>query len=173
MFFEAANPDKLYSIIEQKEINLKKSKEIIPNLMKEFDLPKQKQEIRSFKGEAGLKTIFEDMLKSKTEILDFGAENKIKEYLKYYYPQWDKKRLIKKIKMRIIANIKIKPTKLKLTKIKFIPKEFTSSVSTYIYDDKIALVMWVDNPLGTIIDHQKVAESYKNYFEYLWKVAKE
>ena len=172
MLFEAADPSNLLQIIEKRQNDLEIAKKIIPNLIDKFNLPKEKQEIRSFKGEVGIKTIFEDMLNSKTEILDFGAEYKIREYLKYYYPKWDKIRVKNKIKMRIIANIKIKPVKIKLTEIKYIPKEFTSSVSTYIYENKIALVMWVENPVGIVIEHEKVAESYNNYFQYLWKIAK-
>lgn len=172
MLFEAANPENLFKIIDEKEKNLNATKQIIPELIKEFNLPKERQEIRSFKKEIGLKTIFEDILNSKTEILDFGAEYKIKEHLKYYYPQWDNKRVKKKIRMRIIANSKIKPVKIRLTEIKYIPKEFTSSVSTYVYENKIALIMWVEDPVGIIIEHEKVAESYRNYFELLWKIAK-
>ena len=172
MLFEAASPNNLSQIIEKKQNDLESAKKIIPDLINKFNLPKEKQEIRSFKGEVGVKTIFEDMLNSKSEILDFGAEYKIKEYLKYYYPKWDKIRVKNKVKMRIIANIKIKPVKIRLTEIKYVPKEFTSSVSTYIYDNKVALVMWVENTVGIIIEHEKVAESYKNYFEYLWKMSK-
>jgi len=44
--------------------------------------------------------------------------------------------------MRIIANIKFKPTKIPLTKIRYVSEESPSSVSTYIFDNKVALIMW-------------------------------
>ena len=75
--------------------------------------------------------------------------------------------------MRIIANIKTPEVKkLRLTQIRYVPEEFTSHVSTYIYENKVALVMWVETPLAMVIEHAKVSESYRNYFEYLWSVAK-
>ena len=172
LLFEAANPEKIKEIIEEKEQELKKTKEILPQLMLDFNMAKEKQEVHSYKGIAGIKTILQQMLKSKTEILDFGAEYKIKNFLPYDYPKWDKERIKKRIKMRIIANIKIKPSKIKLTQIKYIPQEHNSSVSTYIFNNKIAMIMWVENPLGIIIEHKHVYESYKTYFEYLWKHAK-
>ena len=132
----------------------------------------QKQEIHSFKGLSGIKTILNEILKSKTEILDFGAEYKIKEFLPHDYPKWDKERVAKKIKMKIVASEKIKPTKISLTEIKYIPSELHSSVSTYIFDKKVAMIMWVEDPLGIIIEHEAVYESYKSYFQYLWKTAK-
>ena len=172
LLFEAGNPEKLLEIIKEKENQLEDAKKIVPELLLDFKMAKEKQEIHSFKGIAGIKTIFNEMLKSKTEILDFGAEFKVKEFLPYDYPKWDKERVKKKLKMRIIASMKIKPTKLPLTDIKYIPEEFNSNVSTYIFDGKVALVMWVEGPMGVIIEHKAVYESYKNYFEYLWRTAK-
>lgn len=172
LLFEAGNPEKISEIIKEKEDELIESKKIVPELIEYFKNPKEKQEIHSFKGLAGIKTILWEILKSKTEVLDFGAEYKIKEFLPYDYPKWDNERVKNKIRMRIVANIKIKPTKIRLTKLKYVPSEFNSSVSTYIFDGKVALIMWVDNPLGVIIEHKAVYDSYKNYFEILWKIAK-
>ena len=171
MLFEAGNPERIQQMIEDKESKLKEAKEIMPGLLLDFKSASQKQEVHSFKGLVGIKNVLKEMLKSKTEILDFGAEHKIKQFLPYDYIKWDKERVKNKIKMRIIANLKIKPTKIKLTKIRYVPKEFNSSVSTYIFDNKVALIMWVDNPLAILIEHESVFESYQNYFEYLWETA--
>ena len=171
LLFEAGNPEKVQHMIEEKESELKEAKEIIPSLLLDFQSASQRQEVHSYGGLAGIKTVLQEMLKSKTEILDFGAEYKIKQFLPHDYPKWDKERIKNKIKMRIVANIKIKPTKIKLTKIKYVPSEFNSSVSTYIFDGKVALIMWVDNPVAILIEHKHVYESYKSYFEYLWKTA--
>ena len=172
LLFEAGNPERILEIIKEKESQLEEARKIVPELLMDFKAEKKKQEIHSFKGLAGIKTILQEMLRSKTEILDFGAENRVTKFLPYDYPKWDDERVRKKITMRIVGNIKIKPTKLRMTKIKYLPEEFNSSVSTYIFDGKVALVMWVDNPMGVIIEHQKVYESYKSYFEYLWRTAK-
>ena len=171
MLFEAGTPEKIIDIIQEKEERLAEAKKVIPELLIDFQMPKEKQEIRSFKGLAGIKTILKEMLSSKTNILDFGAEYKIKEYLSYDYSKWDKERIKRKIKMRIVANIKIKPTTIPLTSIKYVSSEFNSSVSTYIFDGRVAMIMWVESPMGILIEHKEVYESYKNYFEYLWKAA--
>jgi len=173
LLFEAGNPERILEIIKEKEEQLENAKGIVPELLINFKMAKEKQEIHSFKGLAGIKTVLWEMLKSKTEILDFGAEHKIKEFLAHDYIKWDNERVKKKIKMRIVANIRIKPTTLPLTAIKYVPEEFNSSVSTYLFDGKVALIMWVEDPLALIIEHKAVYESYKNYFEYLWKNARD
>lgn len=171
--FEAAHPEKIVEIIEQKEAQLEEAKNIIPDLAITFQMAKEKQEIHSFKGIIGIKTILKQMLLSQTEICDFGAEFKIKEFLSTYYEKWDAERVKKKIPMRIIANKKLQGLQLPLTKIRFIPSQFHSAVSTYLFDEKVALLMWVENPLGLLIEHRAVYDSYKNYFEYLWSTTKE
>ena len=172
MLFEAVNPERISEILKEKEEELERVRNQIPLLLKHFHSAKEKQEVHSFKGSAGIKTILQDMLKSKTEILDFGAEYRVKEFLKNYYNHWEKERLKNKIKMRIVGNIKIRPIRMRLTEIKYVPEKFTSSVSTYVYENKVAMIMWVESPIGVIIEHQAVAESYRNYFEYLWSVSK-
>jgi len=159
-------------MIKDKEEELTKAKKLLPELLSIYNSENQKQDVHSFKDLAGIKTVLKDILNSNTEILDFGAEFKIKEYLPYDYKHWDDERVKRRIKMRIVANIKIKPTKLRLTEIKYVPSEFHSNVSTYIYDNKVALIMWVEDPLAIIIENRAVNESYKNYFQYLWKISK-
>lgn len=171
LLFEAGNPEKIQEMIETKEFQLEEAKKIMPSLMMDFQAATEKQEVHSFKGLAGIKNVLREMLKSKTEILDFGAEYKIKEFLPYDYHKWDKERVGNKINMKIVASTKIRPTKIPLTKIRYVPSEFNSSVSTYIFDNKVALIMWVENPLAILIEHKSVYDSYKNYFNYLWKTA--
>ena len=171
LLFEVSSPEKINNIIQEKEKELENTKKLIPTLLEIFNSSKDKQEVHSFKGLVGIKNVLQDMLNSKTEILDFGAEFKIKEFFPTFYKQWDNERVNKIISMKIIANIRIKPTKLRLTQIKYIPSEFNSSVSTYLYDNKVVIIMWVEDPLAVVIEHKAVYSSYKNYFEYLWKQA--
>jgi len=172
LLFEATNPERVLDIIKEKQEELENIKDLVPELLQDFKQVKQKQEVHSFKELNGIKNILQEMLKSKSEIVGFGSEFRIKEFLPYYYKHWDKERVKSKITMRIVANEKIKPIKLPLTKIKFVPSKFNSSVSTYLFNDKVALFMWVESPLGIIIEHKDVYNSYKNYFEYLWKTSK-
>lgn len=171
LLFEAGTPERILEMIKQKENQLNEIKDIVPSLILDFNMAKEKQEVHSFKGIQGIKNILAEMLKSRTEILDFGAEYKIKDFLPHDYPRWDKERILNGIDMRIVANMRIKPVKIPLTKVRYIPSEFNSSVSTYIFDYKVAMIMWVEKPIGILIEHKLVYDSYKNYFEYLWRTA--
>ncbi len=174
MLFEASNPEHINHIIEEKVNNLQEITSIIPLLTADFSSAKQKQDIHTYKGIAGIKVILKDLANSKTEILDFGSEHHSKDMLGHHYENYEKERIKNKIMFKVIMNIKKKPGQCyDYMQIKYVPQEVNSRVSTFIYDNKVAMVMWVEPLLGLIIEHKDVYESYKNYFEFLWKTAQD
>lgn len=56
---------------------------------------------------------------------------------------------------------------------KYIPKEFTNPVSTVIYGDKTAIILWEEVPFAVLIESAKIARSYRNTFELLWKTSRD
>lgn len=44
---------------------------------------------------------------------------------------------------------------------------------TIIYENVVAIIVWTSDPSATIIKNKSVAQSYKHFFELLWKQAKE
>ena len=166
--FQAANPERFLQIIKEKEDFLSP---VIENLKIKFSNIKDKEETNFYKGKEGLKTIFEDQLNSK-EILILGASPKAYEILQFYFKWYDKSRKEKKIKARIIAqNRTIK--KIPLAEIRYIPEKYSSPVAVNIYQDKTAIILWAKEPIAIVIKNKEVAEGYKNYFELMWRIAKE
>lgn len=43
---------------------------------------------------------------------------------------------------------------------------------TIIFNDTVAILVWTPDPSATIIQNKSVAQSYKHFFELLWKQAK-
>jgi len=171
-YFEPANPDILNKLYNQKIKEVQSTKKIISNLSTLFNQQGNNNEVSLFKGVLGVKTIMEDILSSKTEILDYGSgvyPNKIKYYIKI----WEAKRIKNKISMRIVLSDSKKKTtkKEKLQEIRYINQEFKNLTSTIIYDSKVAILIWNESPLGILIDNIETADAYRNYFEVLWKDA--
>ena len=38
----------------------------------------------------------------------------------------------------------------------------------YELGDKIALIIWTDEPEGIIIENEAAAKAYRSYFEFMW-----
>ena len=46
-----------------------------------------------------------------------------------------------------------------------------SPAVTNIYGDKIAIIIWTDEPEGIIIENAAAAKAYKSYFDIMWQQA--
>ena len=179
-YFEAVNPEKFLDILKEEENNIKemenKIKEILPELKKLREINKEKQEANIYSGKKGMKSVFEDALKKNNEILVFGGGGKSKE-LGSYYKLWNKLRAKNKIKLRLLWNEDLRNKKdeikdLKLVELKFLPKEFENPAPAMIYKDKVAITIWSEEPIATLIKSKEINKSFRNYFELLWKIAK-
>ena len=56
---------------------------------------------------------------------------------------------------------------------KFLPKEIESPAIINIYGDRVANVLWKGNyALVFLLINKEIADSYRKYFDYLWKISK-
>ena len=180
-YFEAVNPEKFLDILKEEQDNIKikedKIKEILPRLNKLREINKEKQEANIYSGKKGMKSVFEDTLKENNEILVFGGGGKSKESLGPYYKLWNKIRAKNKIKLKLLWNedLRIKKDEIKdldLVELKFLPKEFENPAPAMIYKDKVAITVWSEEPIATLIKSKEINKSFRDYFNLLWKIAK-
>lgn len=174
MFFEPADPVVLSELLEKKKKDISETEKSIYTLKNLFESEQTSQDINVFKGKLGIKTVLKDALESKTEILNFGSSGMFPTFYSEYFDIWESQRANRKIKMRIVASnsIRGKVHVKKLQSIRFLNLEFKNQTSTFIYEDKVAIFIWTENPIAILIKETAFAESNRNYFESLWKTAK-
>lgn len=166
--FEAANPERFLEKLREREHEFQ---EALPGLKDLYEKTKEKQETNFYTGREGLKTIFQDQLEGSKEVLILGASHSAFEVLPFYFKWYDIDRQKKKIKVRIIASEQLKK-KIPLAEIHYLPQKYASPLAINIYKDKVAMILWKKEPLAIVIKNLEIAESYKKYFELMWKVAK-
>src|SRR3989344_4299645 len=179
-FFNRENPERIPTIIENKKEQLEKDKEeiskILPQLIQKQHTALEGQEARVFTGKEGIKSILEDILNAGKDFVGFGAEGKFKDIYKWYFTNWQKRRIKQKIEYKIIYNTKFRgkrPTKeQKLVQVKFLPEKYEFPATTIVYGDKVAILLWDKNPIGFVLESKDVVKSFLSYFDVLWKVAK-
>lgn len=172
-WFEAVEPNRLLEIANEKINNLK---QIMPRLELKHGTAKEKQEAVFFKGKSALKTVFDDQITEKKTIYVVGASVEASDILKYYFTHYDKKRKANRIPIKMIfPEDSRKSPMLKnvpLSEIKFLPQKYISPVGTNIYGDRVAIVVWTEEPVAILIKNKDVAEAYKRYFNFMWERAK-
>jgi hypothetical protein len=112
-------------------------------------------------------------LKAK-EVCFFGATGKSYDVLKFETPHIAKKAQKLGIKGRMITSKKFKKhemTRLPNIKVRYL-EELESPATTSVYDNKVTIHVLTDKPIIIIIKNKDIADSYRNYFEFLWKQAK-
>jgi len=169
-YYRASPPEKFVEIMDEKK---KRFKEILPKL-KSLGKPIQPFSIEVFEGREGIKTFYEDIYNNAKEFLVFGATGKAIEVLEFSYPHFLKKFVKRNIKERVLANAQSKKM-MDLHprthfKIKYLPEKYKADVTTVIYNGKIAIQsLHKDNIYVVIIADKLLYNSYKNYFEFMWK----
>lgn len=167
--FEAVNPEKFKDILKQKQQELQEN---LPFLQDLYTKTKEKQETNFYTGVEGLKTVFQDQISENkgNEILILGASSSASEILPFYFKWYDKDRVRNKIKTRIISSDELK--KIPLSEIRYLPQKYANPLAINIYKDKVAIILWKKVPLAIVIKEKEIAESYKQYFELMWKSAR-
>lgn len=183
-YFQAIEPSKIINMLRDKKEQIEQQEKniqaILPELLSKTALLNTKLDAQIFSGKQGLRAILDDVLKTKPEEwLDITSGETIK-ILPYYMDKWNKLRADNNIKARVLFNNtqegrdreeQIK--KFKLTKTRFLPWGFTTPAHFYVYENKAVISVWLEEePFGIIIENKAIANSFRNYFEWFWKLAK-
>ena len=178
-YFIATNPEKLLDMEKERELKIKS---LIPELIGLKQPLEKIPLVEVYEGKDGLKTIWEDILKSlrKNQELLILATGKAPKILPYYLPSFHNRRIEQKIKLKIIYNDLSESkkrgkelAKMKFTQVKYLSKDYFMPSSTLVYDDKIAFMLWNENKtIGILIHDKDINKSFQNYFNLLWKIAK-
>jgi sugar-specific transcriptional regulator TrmB len=181
-YFQAVKPEKIIDKFkEEKEKEETTLKQIIPELSSMMNSAEKKARVEVFEGKEGMKSVMSYILKEKPkEILVYGSSGVSHKVLPFYMEHFHKERVKKKIIMKIIYNsvseskerIERGPS-LKLAEIKFFPIKDISLTGTIVYNNKILITIWnQQTPLAISIESKEISKSYRDNFEFMWKVAK-
>lgn len=182
--FKAASPSKVLDYLrEQRELIKKKEekiKGILPNLLELQKITEKRPSVEMYEGPEGLKTILNDVIRTKPkEWLDFTS-GVTKLILPYFMDHWEKRRADAGIKARIIFNDTKagrqrarEVMKFKLLQVRFFPKGFESPSHIYVYSDKIAIMLWSkDFPFGILVQNKEIANRFREFFDWFWGISK-
>jgi len=177
--FIASKPQKLLDYLNEKEQKIKEQEEqvqaLIPLLLKLKQPKKEELKAEIYRGKEGLKALLNDMLNSK-EIFYLNYSAVSSHLIPYYHHHWNKKRIKKKIVRKMLTKEQMRNSefvKSPFTKVRFMSDEYDNPISTMIYGNKIWILILLDNDqISLVVESEKVAKSFLNNFNELWKLAK-
>ena len=175
--YAATPPRHLLDYLEEQKQELQESqdelKKLIPSIEKireETTIP----EATIYRGKKGalvaLNETFDFCKNEKGEAVGFGTED-YPTYFPAQIAEYMKGAKKYKFKQRLIFGEGFKSPN-PVAKIRFLPKEYILPVRTMIYGNTVAIVDFTDPMTTVILNKKSIADTYKNHFNLLWKIAK-
>ncbi|MBW2974405.1 hypothetical protein KY366_01685 [Candidatus Woesearchaeota archaeon] len=174
-YFSATEPEKLKDLIKEKEASLN---QLIPELIKLKKPVEQPLSVEVFRGKEGFKTIMEDFIRDKKPYYIIGYTGRAPYIVKYWYTHWNKRRTNNQVWRYLLiykGDKNLEALKYPLTRFRILPEErlHESKTSIIIYgEDKILLFLPLEEFAGIRIINKEIHNSYKEYFDILWKKSK-
>ncbi len=163
---------------EQKKIekNIEHAEKFLPTL-RSIQKIEDRPQIKFYEGIEGLKSVYEDTLTAKEQIVAYAAYEDMHATLKDYFPAYYKRRAAAGVTIKgIVPQSPMALERKKLNReesreFAMIPKDlFDISPEIDIYDNKVMIASWREK-LGIIIESKEIADAMKKIFALAWKEA--
>jgi HTH-type transcriptional regulator, sugar sensing transcriptional regulator len=184
--FQGAKPQRIIDYLEKrkKEIDEEKEeiKELIPQIEAKQKLSKEFQTAEVYQTFDGIRTLYNDIIETlketKEDFIAFtlGEEEYKHRESEYFFQEYDGKRRMAGIKIRLLGHISQKEFLKSVTKddrnisVRYLSYQLPTGV--IIYGNKVATLVWGETPTAFVIQSKQASNSYKKFFEDMWKSAK-
>lgn len=185
-YFQANDPQNLLILAEQQEEQLRHHREalelVMPSLKSLYQFSNEKPSVSSFEGIGGLKKIYDDINKTKKNILLLRSvfDNDRADLDRLVHQQIERQ-VEAGIRTRVIAPL-VSNTKEKilnfdkknLVERRIVSREqFTLPAQIIVYENKVAVTDLKGKALvSTLIENESIAQTFRILFEYIWSQTK-
>jgi HTH-type transcriptional regulator, sugar sensing transcriptional regulator len=181
-YFSPANPSSLMELVNEKKKELDQNKAEMNEIVKKLNVLKNTTTptsiLNSYQGIKGMKTVLDyvlNSLKKNDEVLILGTPRYINEYAGGYIKDWQKKRIKKGAKCRVIIDDDYVSwdygwwDKSKKDKLTFTKKSKMNSPSYFVITKNlVATLYFSDVVLSLLVEHKDISKRYKEFFEVMW-----
>lgn len=169
-WFQATGPQRILEYLREQEEAVKR---ILPDLQERHKRKKIEGQVRLFKGIKGVKSVFLDIIRTGKDNYVFGSEGQFSERMPEFAYQFDRMKKEKGIRTAMLLRKGRTELDSKTSVHLYLPGLSESPAVTNIYGDKVAIIIWTDEPEAVVIENPAVARAYKSYFDVMWKKGKE
>ncbi len=177
--YSALNPEILENLIDDRKNKILEYIPILKNLQKKEKFETDTGVFEGFNGfKSALYNLANECPSNETiYIIGFSNQAYNNKRLADLLQNVNKISIKKKHKFKMILdnseNTFYKQRKEeKISEIKFMENGFKSPAAIDIFQDKVYIFLWDENPYVFTIKNKNIAEGFKIYFNFLWNIAK-
>jgi len=175
--YQATDPDNFNQFIEEKK---ERFQQLLPELKQRQKFSDKNEASTIFKGIRGIKEIYHLMISTKAkEYNTFGGGKRVTYEVmgENWWNNLHTRRIANKLPSRQIFDETIRKfgqelNKRSFSQVRFLPQQFEQLTETVIVGNKVAIIVFTDNPYGFLMEDKVVADSYRKQFELMWKIAR-
>jgi sugar-specific transcriptional regulator TrmB len=168
-YYDPVDPNQLIKILQRREAEVK---EALPELMLDFTLKKEKQDVYYFKGPDSVMNAYRMMLEQQDKtVYAMGGSGMNRKFLKHRHKIWDAERRKKGIKVKALYYERMRGKKVgdDSWEMKFLPDEFQNPAMIDIIGNLVIILLATDEIMAIVIENKMLADSYRQNFKMLWE----
>lgn len=178
--FSIAKPNSLTRYFKEQEESIFEKKKLADSIEKEIEsltnkVP-EKQEATIFKGIKAVKTFYENVLENGDYYVLGAPSESVNIMGELFWEVHHMKMGKNKSHSYLLLNPSLKEwgnkQKGNFSEIRYFKNNFEPKTEIHIQKGIVAIIVWADEPLIFLINNKSVYESYKEYFNLMWKIAK-
>lgn len=185
-YFQSADPKQIIRLLNEKKNKIDEQKKEFKNLLPQIEIKKKLAEdiqtAQIYQTFEGIRTLYNEILETlketKEDFVSFtlGGEEYQNKESGYFFQEYDTKRRAAKIKIRLLGHesqrkfLKSITQEDKNIQVKYLQYKMPTGV--IIFGDRVATLIWKNIPTAFVIRSKQTAQSYKQFFEDMWNVAK-
>ena len=172
--FSAGHPSLLKKLIEKKETQLEKDKNLLdsflPDIVSSYNLNHNRPGIRFFEGVNGLREIYDEILNDGKDfyLVRTAYEPVYNDKIVPIVEDFVSERIKKGIKVSAIipsdVNDVAKDMKWLMERFNVNKNDYTAPVEIDVFGNKVAILSFGDELIGMIIESKQIAQSMKQFF---------
>jgi sugar-specific transcriptional regulator TrmB len=169
--YSAADPRTITNLIDEKKAQFE---QLLPQLLLKQQMAGERSQVSLFEGIRGIKELLYLLLEAGgKEHHTIGSPIESVMMGDAWWEQYHRKRATKGIYAKLLFNESLRKwgaeARYPKREIRYMREGVEPLTETIIRNDKVAIIIWTEKPIGVIIHNKAAAESYDRYFEMLWK----
>ena len=177
-YVRAEDPNAFY---RAQQLRLRELKEALPDLLAQVQGAKAaivrtsrgSEAVRYFRSRA-----FDELPERGTYYVIGASGIRFYSVMGDFYRTVEERRIAKGIRKKMLAyesqraTLERNETMRAFVEIRYLPETFSVPASTNIFANTVGLFVWTADPIVITIESPEVADSYRDYFRALWRVAR-
>ncbi len=180
--FSSNDPKMLLTYLNKKEDDLEETRKEVSKAIPGLSLQRlaKKKIAEIYEGFEGMKAIREDLMltfKKGDTLKVIGAPKAANDKWEAWLLDFHKRRIARGVGMRIIYNSNAKTygkvrKQMKITQVKYLPSDLVSPDWIDIFNEAIMIGILLENQtLAIVIRDKSLADSFRSYFELMWRIS--